>query len=322
MAGMEITPDQIRLAGIFLPYAVERQNIVQSNGIRFVHYTRADAAMNILKTKTVWMRKTSCMNDFMEVEHGLECLAEAYRGEAGNRLKTALNGIFDGVSDEIEKLFNSWQPHFRTDTYITCFSEHLDAEDSFGRLSMWRAFSGATGIALVLNNAPFFSPSNALKAISSPVAYLDDRAFQRELIKVVDGIENNADFVQAQGREAVIAYIFNAFKLAALCTKHPGFQEEKEWRVVYTPTIEKSSHLVKEIQVIGGTPQPIYKIPLRNIPEEGLIGVDIPEFLERIIIGPTEYSSAMREAFETLLTDAGVDDPAQRVHVSDIPLRV
>ncbi len=74
--------------------------------------------------------------------------------------------------------------------------------------------------------------------------------------------------------------------------------------------------------MIGGTPQPIYKIPLRNIPEEGLIGVDIPEFLERIIIGPTEYSSAMREAFETLLTDAGVDDPAQRVHVSDIPLRV
>ena len=118
IGGMEITPDQIRLAGIFLPYAVERQNIVQSNGIRFVHYTRADAAMNILKTKTVWMRKTSCMNDFMEVEHGLECLAEAYRGEAGNRLKTALNDIFDGVSDEIEKLFNSWQPHFRTDTYI------------------------------------------------------------------------------------------------------------------------------------------------------------------------------------------------------------
>ncbi len=51
IASMEMTPDQIRLAGIFLPYAVERQNIVQSNGIRFVHYTRADAAMNILKTK-------------------------------------------------------------------------------------------------------------------------------------------------------------------------------------------------------------------------------------------------------------------------------
>ncbi len=201
-------------------------------------------------------------------------------------------------------------------------SEHLDAEDSFGRLSMWRAFSETTGIALVLNNAPFFSLSNALKVYTSPVAYLDDEAFQQELIKVADGIKANADFVQAQGREAVIAYIFNAFKLAALCTKHPGFQEEKEWRVIYTPTMEKSSHLAKEIEVIGGTPQPVYKIPLRNVPEEDLIGVEIPELLERIIIGPTEYPSAMREAFETLLADAGVDDPVNRIRVSDIPLRV
>ena len=322
IASMEITPDQIRLAGIFQPYAVERQNIVQSSGTRFVHYTRADAAMSIIKTKTVWMRKTSCMNDFMEVEHGLECLAGAYRGEAGNRLKAALNDIFGGVSDEIEKLFNGWEPHFRTDTYIMCLSEHLDAEDSFGRLSMWRVFSGTTGIALVLNNTPFFSSSNALKAYTSPVAYLDDEAFQQELIKVADGIKANADFVQAQGREAVIAYVFHAFKFAALCTKHPGFQEEKEWRVIYTPTMEKSSHLVKEIQVIGGTPQLVYKIPLRNVPEEGLIGVEIPELLERIIIGPTEYPSAMREAFETLLADAGVDDPVNRIRVSDIPLRV
>ena len=319
---MEITPDQIRLAGIFHPYAVERQNIVQSSGTRFVHYTRADAAMSILKTKTVWMRKTSCMNDFMEVEHGLECLAGAYRGEAGNRLKAALNDIFGGVSDEIEKLFNGWEPHFRTDTYIMCLSEHLDAEDSFGRLSMWRAYSGTTGIAFVLNNAPFFNPSNAIKAYTSPVAYLDDEAFQPELAKVADGIKANTDFVRAQGREVVTNYVFNAFKFAALSTKHPGFREEMEWRIIYMPTMEKSTHLVKEIQVIEGTPQPIYKIPLQNVPEEGLVGFTIPELLELIIIGPTEYPLAMREAFETLLADAGVDDPASRIRVSDLPLRI
>ena len=74
--------------------------------------------------------------------------------------------------------------------------------------------------------------------------------------------------------------------------------------------------------MIGGTPQPIYKIPLQNVPEEGLVGVEIPELLERIIIGPTEYPLAIREAFETLLADAGVDDPASLIRVSDLPLRV
>ena len=77
IAGMEFTPDQIHLMQIFHPFAFERQTAVQSNGTRFVHYTRADSAMNILRTKEVWMRKTSCMDDFMEVEHGLECLLAA-----------------------------------------------------------------------------------------------------------------------------------------------------------------------------------------------------------------------------------------------------
>ena len=322
IASMELTPDQIQLTEIFHPYAFERQNIVRSSDTRFVHYTSAAAAMSILKTKTVWMRKTSCMKDFMEVQHGLECLAQAYHGEAGNRFKATLNDMFSGISDEIEKLFNAWQPHLRNDTYITCLSEHLIAEDSFGRLSMWRAFSGTTGVALVLNNAPFLNPSDALKAYTSPVAYLDDEAFQQELAKIADGIKANADFIHTQGWEAVISYVFNAFKFAALCTKHPGFREEMEWRIIYTPTMEKSEHLVNEIEVIGGTPQPIYKIPLKNIPKDGLIGIDIPELLERIIIGPTEYPSAMREAFEILLADAGVDDPANRIYVSNIPLRV
>ncbi len=169
---------------------------------------------------------------------------------------------------------------------------------------------------------PFLSPSDALKAYTSPVAYLDENAFPRELEMVANNIEAHADFVHALGREVVTSYVFDAFKFASLCTKHPGFREEMEWRVIYMPTMEESIHLVKEVKVIGDTPQPIYKIPLKNIPEEGLNGAAIPELLERIIIGPTKFPSAMRDAFETLLADAGVDDPASRIHMSDIPIRV
>jgi hypothetical protein len=67
---------------------------------------------------------------------------------------------------------------------------------------------------------------------------------------------------------------------------------------------------VKEICTIGGIPQPVYKIPLRNIPEEDFVGVEIPELLDRIIIGPTEYPDAIQEAFTDLLSTCGVENPS------------
>lgn len=318
---MEPTPDQIRLAEIFLPFASERQAAARSNGTRFVHYTRADAAMNILRTKEVWMRKTSCMDDFMEVEHGRECLLAAYDAEEGKKFRAALDRVFQGICAEIEGLFNGWMPHFQTDTYLTCVSEHDDAEDTFGRLSMWRSYRDTTGVALVMKNGPFLSPSDALKAYTSPVAYLTDKGLKGELEKIAHALETDLEFLRAQDRQTIVGHVFGAFKYAVLCTKHPGFREEREWRVIYSPTLEKSDRIVKDIQVIGGTPQPIYKIPLRNVPQEGLVGAEIPELIDRIIIGPTQYPSATREAFAHLLSEAGVDDPASRVFVSDIPLR-
>jgi hypothetical protein len=319
---MTLETDLERLFQIYMPNAFGRLVTVRSSGTRFVHYTSAESAVSILKSREVWMRKSSCMNDFMEVEHGLNCLYAAYRGEeAGKKFRDTLDGLFPGVSAEIAKLFDDWTPHFRTDTYIASFSEHDDAEDTFGRLSMWRAYGAHTGIAFVMNSAPFLASSDALKAYTSPVAYLTDKLFQVEFIRVADAIAKNADFIKGRGREELKGRVFEALRFAALCTKHPGFAEEREWRVVYCPTLHKSEHLIRDAQVIGGIPQPIYKIPLRDVPGEGLVGIEIPALVDRVIIGPTPYPLAVREALVELLTSAGMKDAPARVAMSDIPLR-
>jgi hypothetical protein len=98
-------------------------------------------------------------------------------------------------------------------------------------------------------------------------------------------------------------------------------RHRQEWRVIYSPTVEQSPYLTKEIRVVKGVPQPIYKIPLKDIPEIGLTAAAIPTLLNRVIIGPTQYPLALHEAFVDLLTEAGVQDPAAKVCVSDIPLR-
>lgn len=128
-------------------------------------------------------------------------------------------------------------------------------------------------------------------------------------------------YVKCAIAEVLKNEIFNVFRFAVLCTKHPGFVEEREWRVIYLPRFEHSERLIKEIVSIKGTPQMIHKIPLKNIPEEGLVGVEIPEIVDRIIIGPTKYPIAIYDAFVTLLGEAGVEDAKSRIFISDIPLR-
>jgi hypothetical protein len=318
---VELNANVLRKMQIFYPYALGRHQAVSLKGTRFVHYTRAEAAVNILSTKRVWMRKSTCMNDFMEVQHGLNCLVAAYHDEPGKRLKAHLDSLFPGLSGEFEQLFNGWAPHFHIDSYFSCFSEHHDEEDKHGRLSMWRAYGADSGVAMVMNNGPFLRPSDALRAYTSPVAYLDDTQFRCEFSRIPDNMARENEFLRSLGREELKNTIFAAFRFAAVCTKHPGFAEEQEWRVVHCPAYDRSEHLEKSVEVINGVPQPVYKIPLQNFPKMNLYGAAIPELIDRIIIGPTQYPLAICEAFVELLTKAGDPNAAKKVFYSNIPLR-
>jgi hypothetical protein len=312
---------QERLAGIFIPHSVARMRAAREQSMRFVHYTSADTAARIISTRQIWMRNASTMNDFMEVQHGFDCLVSAYNGESGRRLKELLAPRFPRLFPELEKRFNGWSPHFMNQTFVLCVSEHLQREDHIGRLSMWRAYGGGTGVALVMKNTPFLNDSDALKAYTSPVAYLHREGFTAEFSRVVDNVAANLDFIVAQGEESVLGWLFHMMRYAIVSTKHEGFEEEREWRVVHSPGLDPSQRLACEIETIRGTPQRVYKIPLKNVPEENFLGAEIPEILDRIIIGPCQFAAATSDALVRLLREAGVHEPEHRVFVSNIPLR-
>ena len=206
-------------------------------------------------------------------------------------------------------------------TYLTCISEHDADEDRIGQLSMWRAYGGRAGVAVVLNGGVFLRPSHALKAYSSPVAYLWEEEFVAAFAAIVDRIEKEIEFVRAQGKQLVLNSVFAMLRSAMMCTKHPGFREEREWRIIYSPRFDKSQRIIPDVVSINGVPQPVQKIPLKNVPEEGLYGVEIPELVERVIIGPTNFPLEIREATITLLKEKGVVDAKSKVVVSTIPLR-
>ena len=306
---------------LLFPYMAQRTRDVIAGGGRFVYYTTADTASRILGNRQVWMRSTTAMNDYMEVEHGFDCLNAAYNGEPGKIFNRALDACFPRLAAELLELFNGWLPGIRQDTYMLCVSEHLPEEDRHGRLSMWRAYGGQAGVALVLNGGVMFMESHALGAYSSPVAYLTPDAFAAEFARIAEAMIAEADYIRTLDRETIKNHAFNMLRFAVLCTKHPGFHEELEWRVVASPAMYPSELLSSSVEVVRGIPQTVLKINLLNHPDQGLTGLALPELLSRIIIGPCEFPLVVLKAFRQLLTAAGVPEPESKIFVSDIPLR-
>jgi hypothetical protein len=318
---MTNTLDSDRIKRVFFPHLDRKSREVVVGGNRFVYYTTADTAMKILGNRQIWMRSTTAMNDYMEVEHGFECLNTAYKGEAGNVFKSTLDTCFSGLAAELEGDFNAWLPGIRQDTYMICVSEHSSSEDQHGRLSMWRAYGGQAGVALVFNGAVMFNESDSLGAHASPVAYLNPETFAAEFSRTAQTIKDEAEYIKKLDRETVKSVAFNMLRFAVLCTKHPGFHEEREWRIVASPTMFPSQHLKSSIEVVRGTPQTVLKIDLQNHPEDGLVGLALPELLNCVIIGPCEFPLVISKAFQELLSVAEVPDVNKKIVVSDIPIR-
>ncbi|MBZ0089416.1 MAG: DUF2971 domain-containing protein, partial [Thermoanaerobaculia bacterium] len=314
-----LTDHEVRVRRLFYPHMTQRLESVGPDG-RFVHYSTAEAGVGILTNKEVWLRNTSCMNDFSEVQHGLNLLADTYKSPVGQRFQAILNDNLDGVCEEFAQLFDRHQDALRHDSFVICVSEHRRHEDITGRLSMWRAYGSTSGVALVMSAAPFRSETNLLRAYSTPVRYASKDDLQQDFSELVSGLEKNIDLLKQLGREEVRRHLFNMFKWAALSIKHPGFVEEQEWRVVYTPSLERSDVIAPDVKLIRGVPQTVYKLPLRKF-DGTTFSTAVPDVIDKIIIGPTAYPLAMRDAFIELLHRAGVPDPGTRVQVSDIPLR-
>ena len=288
---------------------------------KLVQYTSASSAMSIIRNNEVWLRNVQCMNDFNEVNHGINCLITAFDTQEGKSFQALLGELFPDIIEKFVNRFNEYLPALKQGTYITCVSEHDQSEDIYGRLSMWRAYGGKQSVAMVMNTKAFRSATDVLSAYTFPVLYQEPEEFHLELEKLTRRIEIEKKFVSDLEETEVMDYIFDLFKTYALCIKHPGFKEEREWRIVYNPLLGPSEYVTSSIELVDGVPQEIHKIPLKNFPEESLTGMEIPELIDRIIIGPNEHQIVMRNTFIKLLGEAGCENPGNKVFTSGIPLR-
>ena len=230
-----------RLQSIFFPFAREQTEILRGRNGRFVHYTSAENAIKILKSKQFWLRSAKSMNDFLEVEHGFDHLLSFFQAEENKNRKLfydVLDECVAGAAEHGIKMFDEMTSKIRYGTYLACFSEHDDDEDSFGRLSMGRAYGrSSVGVAIVFNSAPFFLESSALNIFASPVSYLSQDKFHAGLHEIIQRISAEKSFLRTVPRENIVNNIFAMLLFASVCSKHAGFREEREWRVIAVPEV-------------------------------------------------------------------------------------
>jgi len=301
----------IRLESIFMPHARQQRDAFYLKGGRFVHYTSAEAALNIIRTKRIWMRNTTCMSDYREVQHGFQILHEFFANKTKrDSFIKALDACSEGVAQQAIDMFDQWWNDTQFRTYVTSVSEHDDKEDLHGRLSMWRAYGGNPARVALVFRLPFFSAgATSLNLMFSPVAYLTNSESHDVLGRVIKNVQNNVDFLRSVDRQTIVLNIFSMLVAGVTCLKHEGFHEEREWRALYNPLRVQSALMEGVTEVIGGVPQRIYKIPLDKAVSDALSDLDLVNIFDRLIIGPCPYPWAMYEAFTDVLTQAGLQNP-------------
>ena len=291
-------------------------------GKRLVHYTSAENAYKIISGKQVWLRNTHLMNDYSEMKHGLMCLQQAWVSSAGIKFKQWLDQKWPGLSDEIVKTFDNQADGMLNATFLMSLSEHDDDEDELGRLSMWRAYGGQTGVAIILNPQIFLSETDSMGVYSTPVVYRDVAEFKDWFENWVDNLmemEESLDQVNPVILSETISYAFRTFVLG---TKHPGFHEEKEWRVFHCPLIDtETDWLSYDIEIIAGVPQHVVKVDLKDDAIAGVEGAEPSKLFNRLIIGPCDSPLPIRSALTFALNAVGVADAHDKVWMSLIPLR-
>jgi hypothetical protein len=219
-------------------------------------------------------------------------------------------------------LFDGWFRDTSLNTYISSISEHMPSEDSHGRLSMWRAFGGNTARVAFVLKVPYQSGiSEVLPIMFSPVGYLSTEGVHGVLREVIENINNERAFLQSIERPHLVGMVFTMLLAAVTCLKHEGFEEEREWRVIYSPKRQPSPLMKSVITEISGVPQPVYLLPLDGSISPALADIDFATMFDRLIIGPSPYPWPMYESFSEALSKAGVENAGERVFISGIPIR-
>ena len=306
---------------IFYKEYIEKVLGLKSNDLKLAHYTSARVALRLIENKTIWLNNIQYMNDYSEIKIGNTLLADYYNSETGNELKEVIEYINHGTQRNLELNYNNTFSRLMN-TYAFCLTEHSKEENDYGRLSMWRAYAPNNGVAIVLNTDIFTEEAFNTRVSTIPMLYLEREEFIDAVSDFTNRLNKYKDDLKYLPNFSDL--VLRKFIITALSMKHNGFQEEREWRVIYNDifsNITKNDIVTEDIEEINGEPRIIKKLNFSQI-RYGNCPFDMNKLIHRIIIGPSNNPEQLRTIFIRVLEKNGVIEAANKVVCSDIPVRI
>ena len=288
------------------------------------HYTSLAALESILKNNQIWLSNPLFMNDFEELSFGMMEGLKLFLESEDLRKVTRTQDRYSRLQKAFEGYYGQFQSEHAIDTYVLSFCEH-DPLDDDGKLSMWRGYGVSGDGACIV-----FDSGKVSSVDSSPLMFGKvDYATRADRLKKMEGYVNQLCQVISENEipdeELWLAsyYLFERFKLFALLSKHLGFREEDEWRLIYLSERDKNQLLYSMIGYVIGSRGIEPKLRLEIAPIEGAIANDISlnNIIERIILGPTTSSPLSKAMTEKMFDQLKMSELKAKLRTSSIPFR-
>ena len=264
------------------------------------HYTDFQAADGILRSAQLRVNNVLNMNDSAEMRHFMTRLSSAITGR--------LRG--EGFAAQADQLQNLFSQELRKEysAFAACFSFHRDDA------AQWERYGNrGRGVCIAFRREYLQKIARGSLSLQA-VFYRDDMAGHPmvdvfcELARRGGALDGDNPALKAAMREAWAC---------SVSFKHPSFSTEYEMRLVVSPferedfDVRPCYHITKE------RIKKYYPLDLLSMCRE--IGIGMEDLVSEIIIGPDSTQSIT--IFQDYLRDHGLCTLAERVSLSDCPLR-
>ncbi len=284
------------------------------------HYTGAAAIRGILQTGRLWASGAQYMNDWMEVVYGYDIIMNGLRDLVEKRkLPERSRAVFTDVL----RLMESPDSPF-IDAYFVAFCEKGNL------LSQWRAYAGTQGFAiefdpLVIKGELTLTTTAPARNLRMAKVEYDQRKQKngfRELIDELTETIEDTKFDHGKGsvRPALVEFSRMVLSSWAATVKHPGFEEEQEWRVIFQPLITAEEKYLSTMEFVVRLEGPEFVTHVEFMPDKKVLGKRghlLP--IKSIICGPSVMMRTTMRALEILLRNNGYDSVV--IRKSEIPAR-
>ena len=266
------------------------------------HYTSISTLERIAQTGEIWFSNPLYMNDVDELRYGMNLGLHAVRTHAGLR-EACPPAHYNALLDAFEALFTAFDNESAFDVYVFSCSEHDADIGDDGLLSMWRGYGGdGNGVAIVFDMQPLLAARTPL--LVRKVQYLsydESEAWMDDLLqRFALALQHEGAPVERMAHAADL--LFERLKVFALFTKHRGFHEEREWRLVYLREQDREGVLTQQLHYTIG-PRGI-EPRLRFTTDAFRAGggqPDLREMVRRIILGPVLATPLALRSVERML---------------------